>query len=678
MELPNSYEKAVVSVRNAYKTYDGKHYILRGLNMSVKGGTIYGLLGASGCGKSTLLNAIIGLLGLNNGTIDLSITNKRDLGFMPQSICLYEQFTIKELLTYYCTMYGMSKNDIQYRIDLMYKILDLPDCNRSLPNLSGGQKRRVSLAVALIHDPKLLILDEPTVGVDPVLRQRIWDFLVDWCDSGRTIIITTHYIEETKQAHTVALMRQGVMLCEKSPQALLEECNTEYLEDAFLQLSKAQGEGADDIPVVSKQQKYSSLAHTKSTFEFSRFSTEVKKNLIFLWRNIAVASFILLLPTMSIVAFHIAIGDDPRFLKLSVVNDEVTSNIHFCDTQRFNTTKCDLNYLSCNYLKNLKERQYILTDYKYLSEAINEMNRSDTRAVIHIRADFSSAMAQRIEETTLSDDEIVDNSTLQVYIDSSNKLIYESMKRHMRESFVDMVKDVVKNCNNSDVLVKLPIEFKDPIYGHKEPGFRDFAAPAFIMSILFTMPLTYGVVIVIEEKNSGATSRSLVAGTSLFEIFAAHGLVQIGVQMFHTLTCTVLMYGILGYQLQHTLLSASLLMLQGLAGIAFAFTLSVTLDSISAVASIGNGIVYICAIIGGWMWPSEGVHRSIKLLSVITPNTLPAEALRSLTIRGLSFINKHVYMGFVASFTWMVISLIFVYFYVRQRKNKVFLSKKIG
>lgn len=127
------------------------------------------------------------------------------VGYMPQEIALYAEFTIKETMMYFGWIFGMKTNDIMERLQFLLNFLDLPSQNRLVKNLSGGQQRRVSFAVALMHDPELLILDEPTVGVDPLLRQSIWNHLVQITKTGqKTVIITTHYIEEARQAHTVS------------------------------------------------------------------------------------------------------------------------------------------------------------------------------------------------------------------------------------------------------------------------------------------------------------------------------------------------------------------------------------------------------------------------------------------------------------------------------------------
>lgn len=182
------------------------------------------------------------MLGGKPGTRGSGVPGKR-VGYMPQEIALYAEFTIKETMMYFGWIFGMKTEDIMERLQFLLNFLDLPSQNRMVKNLSGGQQRRVSFAVALMHDPELLILDEPTVGVDPLLRQSIWNHLVQITKTGqKTVIITTHYIEEARQAHTIGLMRSGRLLAEESPQNLLTQYRCTNLEEVFLKLSRKQGQ----------------------------------------------------------------------------------------------------------------------------------------------------------------------------------------------------------------------------------------------------------------------------------------------------------------------------------------------------------------------------------------------------------------------------------------------------
>ncbi|EFX70382.1 ABC protein, subfamily ABCH [Daphnia pulex] len=238
-----------VLVRNANKSYGvGKNRcaILEGLDMTVKRGSIYGLLGASGCGKTTLLSCIVGRRSLNSGDIlvlgnepgtpESGVPGPR-IGYMPQELALYGDFTIKETLQYFGRIYNLRTAFVDSQLEFLSSFLDLPPSDRYVKTLSGGQQRRVSFAVALFHEPELLILDEPTVGVDPLLRRSIWDHLIrQSVDHGRTVIVTTHYIEEARQATTIGMMRSGRLLAEESPNNLMRNFRRPSLEDAFLKL----------------------------------------------------------------------------------------------------------------------------------------------------------------------------------------------------------------------------------------------------------------------------------------------------------------------------------------------------------------------------------------------------------------------------------------------------------
>lgn len=172
------------------------------------------------------------------------------IGYMPQEMALIGELTVKETVYYFGNIFQMDIDKLRDRYDMIRKLLELPFDDQKVEECSGGQKRRVSFAAAMIHEPDLLILDEPTVGLDPLLREKIWKFMLDITRTSKlAIIITTHYIDEARQADCVGLMRNGLLLAEDPPVYILNRLGVDNLEEAFLQLCLKKGvsdEATDD------------------------------------------------------------------------------------------------------------------------------------------------------------------------------------------------------------------------------------------------------------------------------------------------------------------------------------------------------------------------------------------------------------------------------------------------
>jgi ABC-type multidrug transport system ATPase subunit len=208
-------------------------------------------MGASGCGKTTLLSSILGMVALDEGEIAvLGFKTKSNevqragsrIGYMPQETALIGELTIKETIYYFGKIFQMDIDKIRERYEMLHKLLELPDGDKRVEECSGGQMRRVSFAAAMVHEPDLLILDEPTVGLDPILREKIWTFLLNITRNSKlAVIITTHYIEEARQADRVGLMRNGVLLAEDPPMLIINKLGVENLEEAFYQMCLRRG-----------------------------------------------------------------------------------------------------------------------------------------------------------------------------------------------------------------------------------------------------------------------------------------------------------------------------------------------------------------------------------------------------------------------------------------------------
>ncbi|XP_018371318.1 PREDICTED: ABC transporter G family member 23-like [Trachymyrmex cornetzi] len=442
-------QQEAVIVRNAIKRYE-KELVFNGLNMTVPKGSIYGLLGASGCGKTTLLSCIVGIryldsgevwvLGGNPGSKGSGIPGPQ-VGYMPQEISLVGEFTMSGALYYFGRINGLDDEEIETRQRFLSELLQLPPANRLVKNMSGGQQRRVSLAAAMIHRPELLILDEPTVGLDPILRENIWAYMIQITqEEGITVLITTHYIEETKDANKIGLMRYSKMLAELPPQKLLERFQCSSLEETFLKLCKTQDNtvSLNDAQEFEVEDTSSGVSYRnqnqyeqkKAILEYKavserqvsrlrRFTALLAKNGNQFLRFYGGLVYATLFPIIQISVFIIAIGKDPKGLKIGVVNDEAGncdygSNFgNVCNDE----ITCHFSNLSCRFLHSFNNSIATQEYYDNISEASYAVQNGKLNGLMYFSQNFSEALQIRMEDATSAKDSDLLASQIQVFLD---------------------------------------------------------------------------------------------------------------------------------------------------------------------------------------------------------------------------------------------------------------------
>ncbi|MDY0404594.1 ABC transporter ATP-binding protein [Virgibacillus sp. 179-BFC.A HS] len=231
---------AFVELKHVTKRFKNEE-VLKDISLAIPPGELFGLLGPSGSGKTTLIKMMLGLLQPTSGTANIenttmpSLKQMRTIGYMAQSDALYNDLTARENLLFFASIYGIRKSRRKRRVEEIAKMVDLTDhLDKLLATFSGGMLRRMSLAAALMHYPKLLVLDEPTVGIDPVLRASIWRDLKDLQNQGTTIILTTHVMDEAEKCDRLAMLRDGRIIAQGSPDELQSESHANSLEEAFL------------------------------------------------------------------------------------------------------------------------------------------------------------------------------------------------------------------------------------------------------------------------------------------------------------------------------------------------------------------------------------------------------------------------------------------------------------
>jgi len=223
----------------------GKFTAVDNLDLTIEAGQTYGLLGPNGSGKTTAIRMITGLLEPTSGNIKVlgkvmpSKEILSSIGYMPQDVAIYVDNTVHENLELFASLYGMPPTAFKAREKEMLDFVDLSNWKNALAStLSGGMRHRLSLACALLHEPKLLILDEPTVGVDPELRASFWEYFEKLGKKGITVVITTHYMDEASHCQKVGLLRQGKLIAEGNPDELMKKYGKRSLEDVFLEIAR--------------------------------------------------------------------------------------------------------------------------------------------------------------------------------------------------------------------------------------------------------------------------------------------------------------------------------------------------------------------------------------------------------------------------------------------------------
>jgi ABC-2 type transport system ATP-binding protein len=225
----------------------GRVRAIDGISFSTRPGEVTGLLGPSGCGKSTLMRAIVGVQIVTGGRVEvlgLPAGDKRlrdRVGYVTQAPSVYDDLTVAENLRFFSRVLGVAASEV----DRCVEAVDLASRRDAVVSrLSGGERSRASLAVALLGSPEVLVLDEPTVGLDPVLRRDLWAMFHRLADAGTAVLVSSHVMDEAERCDRLLLMREGRLLANETPRTLLDQTGTDDVEDAFLALVGTRGEAA--------------------------------------------------------------------------------------------------------------------------------------------------------------------------------------------------------------------------------------------------------------------------------------------------------------------------------------------------------------------------------------------------------------------------------------------------
>ncbi|KQB44555.1 putative ABC transporter ATP-binding protein [Flavobacterium daejeonense] len=239
-------QEKIISVQNLSKQF-GHFTAVNNISFDVYKGEIFGFLGANGAGKTTAMKMLIGISKPTSGEalvagFDVKLNAemvKKNIGYMSQKFSMYDDLTIKENITFFGGIYGLSRNKIKEKTAQLVSELGLEnEINKLVGALPLGWKQKLSFSVALLHEPKIVFLDEPTGGVDPITRRQFWEMIYAQADKGTTIFVTTHYMDEAEYCDRVSIMVEGKIEALDTPKNLKQQYNVTSMNEVFLKLAR--------------------------------------------------------------------------------------------------------------------------------------------------------------------------------------------------------------------------------------------------------------------------------------------------------------------------------------------------------------------------------------------------------------------------------------------------------
>ncbi|CAF1087228.1 unnamed protein product [Adineta ricciae] len=675
----------------------GNKDVLRSINLTIESGGIFALLGPSGCGKTTLMRILVGRLhptSNHDGTVGtISIYDKyshafgRLVGYMPQETALHTTNTIEEELFFYGRLANMPTEKLQQRCQFLIHLLELPNKSKLIRKLSGGQQRRVSFALALIHEPNLLILDEPTVGVDPLLRRKIWQHLIEITMNGnRTAIVTTHYIEEARQANIVSFMRHGQLLETDRPDKLLIKHNQQTLEGVFLELCEErhllniQNRSRDKVhlknplnimnkicqPFISsssKSRRCCDAIRSCARPSFGRsFYALLIKDLLKFQRNPAMLVIHFLVPILQITLFCLCVGRKLTNISVGFVSREI---IQSSTTSGLIMEKIDKNVIN-------------LIGYKSLSDAQRMFEKGHLSGVIDIGANFTREVLAKVEHCSFADENEYSDAQVLIYVDQTNRqmmyAIAEEIIRALKNTSMDFKLGFWSSPDSKHALLRLGRSTNDQL--DFEFTFTHFMVPGIVLSVIFFMNVGLTALSLVLEQSDGTQDRVWITGHYL--IFFGHQLefssvlgvrsdeivlsqliihlmiliIQIVIVLFTALV-------IFELPLKGSLICTILLCaIQGLCGMTFGLIISTIFTTEINTHQVTMAAFYPVLLLSGIIWPLEGQPMWLRTITTWLPMTKAIEAMRGVLLKGWDIKHLVVQQAFVVTSVWTICFLI--------------------
>ncbi|KAN0051015.1 hypothetical protein ACTA71_006765 [Dictyostelium dimigraforme] len=692
-----------ISLKNVCRGY-GNTKVIDNLNLQIKSGTINCLIGASGSGKTTILRTILGRLIPDSGEVLVFGKKPHEIGGVPGSICgfcpqegaLYYDLSLDHTLNFFSNVHQIPKDKFESKKKEIIKLLDLPQINsRSVGLLSGGQKKRVSLAVALLHSPKLLILDEPTVGIDMEVASNIWSYLRSLANSGVTIIITTHYINEAVGSDNVFLLRDGKILENGAPKHLIEKYESQSLEEVFLKLCKR--DNAQSVVDSKNNNSYfasqeiidveshvvNSNNNNNNQKEYEEYDEEEynddrkpligiskdniitdgskdsgflfrlykvllhavaigKRKFIQIIRNRVVLSFELLSPSVQVLLYFLAIGGSPKNLEFGVVN-------------------LDAGPIGSMYINSLANTGvFNFHNYNSTSEAIEQIKLGNSFGLLDINSQFSQA----ILENFMNLSQYNPNGQIDLYMDFTNYQITLIVEQQLELTFETLVKQ------NENITIN-PINIVTPtVYGNPNSKFIDFLAPGMVCLISFAHAISITSVSFVKEKVDGSLDRLFAYGVRTSSIVFGHFLGHLPLLLVQI--TVLLLIAIYGFKVPiegNLALVFLITILLAFVGMGLGLVISAVSRVETEAIQLSLGVYFPTLICSGTLWPLQSLPNWFVWFPNILPATHAGNAMRDIMLKGVGLHYKEVWIAFLVVLAWLI-GLIFIATLALNEKDK--------
>ncbi|XP_050519725.1 ABC transporter G family member 23-like [Daktulosphaira vitifoliae] len=655
-------DNVAIRVINAHKSYNDGVPIINGLNMTVPIGKIYGLVGPSGCGKTTLLSSILGTQMLDSGIIEIQTKSALDIGYMPQDVCLDQYLTVHETLMFYGSLYRMSKLDIINNISELRNILELYFQNTYIKNLSGGQCRRVSLAVSLIHKPKIVILDEPTVGLDPILCDRIWNYFSNLVqDNKTTIIVTTHYIQEVHQADRVGFMRNGKIIQEAEPHSIMSRYNTDSLETAFL-------ESVNETTAVQASRQLHSFTRTKSKdlfkrakkiMSFHRVFTLFKKNCLIFSRDITYFFLVIILPIMLAIISNYSVGSSIEHINIAFLNEETNNSI----CKQFNFHGCIFDkdskrLMSCEVLNYLRMLKYDLVELNSKKQVNSIVNDSSVHAFLYFPSNYTRLIQKDITNLT----HFFSNQFKISHTSNQNYVSFHQINSHIDFALDHIKKNLISNCTiNKKMTTTIETNI---IYGVNIKARNQSIVGLLLVGTLFYFTSFCTASFMLSEKLNGGLIRTSITGVTIIEVMISFFIIQLISSVVYVALNLLLIFYLFDNSIEST---------ESLINLCFILFLTVTFSFIFGliVAGVSQSSLEVMFLtfsyssgqefFGGLMWPIEAQPKIMQFISKNTPVTLLGQISNDIVLKNWTLYNSHVASDFVKVFCLLLLHILFIY-----------------